>query len=392
MKDRHLISVVVMGVVVLAMAFVAVEVLHTQTQAPGVKRSATAPRTPWGEPDLQGIWNSKVIAPLERPAKYADREFLTDAEVAALEAGARGVVGEGRDVRVARGTPEDVEGAYNNIFSTGNGTRYLRSKRTSLIIDPPNGKLPPVTAEGQKLRAARPEARFGVATENGDAPPKPLLGTNGKPITYARSGGRGKGAGGQLLPGLDLGGRTNDNPEDRNDLERCRGVKLPCIGGLCGLARIAQAPGYLMWYYEAGHEGGAYRTIPIDSRPHLPATTRLWFGDSVGHWEGDTLVVDTTNFTDQTAYQGVGDEKMHLIERFTRTSADDLKYQVTVDKPNMYARPWTMEVILTREDGRKNQIYESACYEGNYALTAMLAGARAEERAAAASKPRSSAR
>jgi hypothetical protein len=292
---------------------------------------------------------------------------------------------------VARGTPEDVEGAYNNIFSTGNGTRYLRSKRTSLIIDPPDGKLPPVTAEGQKLRAARPEARFGVATENGDAPPKPLLGTNGKPITYARSGGRGKGAGGQLLPGLDLGGRTNDNPEDRNDLERCRGVKLPCIGGLCGLARIVQAPGYLTWYYEAGHEGGAFRTIPIDSRPHLPATTRLWFGDSVGHWEGDTLVVDTTNFTDQTAYQGVGDEKMHLIERFTRTSADDLKYQVTVDKPNMYARPWTMEIILTREDGRKNQIYESACYEGNYALTAMLAGARAEERAAA-SKSRSSAR
>ena len=197
-------------------------------------------------------------------------------------------------------------------------------------------------------------------------------------------------SGPQLLPGLDLAGRKNDNPEDRNNLERCRGIILPCIGSLCGITRVVQTPGYITWYYEAGHEGGAYRTIPLDNRPHLPPTTRMWLGDSVGRWEGDTLVIDTTNFTDQTAYRGVSDEKMHLIERLTRTSSDDLKYEITVDKPNMYTRPWTMEVILMREDGRKNQIYESACYEGNYALTAMLAGARLEEKAS--SKGRSSTR
>jgi hypothetical protein len=145
-----------------------------------------------------------------------------------------------------------------------------------------------------------------------------------------------------------------------------------------------QTPGFVTIYYEQGHGGGAYRTIPISHRPHVPPTVRFWLGDSVGHWEGDTLVVDTTNFTDQTAYQGVSDEKLHLIERFTRTAANDLKYQVTVDKPNLWARPWTMEIILVREDEKKNQIYESACYEGNYALTTMLAGARAAEKPQAA--------
>lgn len=189
MNRRHVASVVA-----LAMVVAAVYVLRGQTQAPGANPSSSAPRTPWGEPDLQGIWNSKVMAPLERPAKFADREFLTDEEVAAIEKQAQDVVGEGRDVRAKTGTPEDVEGAYNNIFSTGNGTVYMRSKRTSMVVDPPNGKLPPLTDEGQKLRAARPEARFGVATESGDAPPEPLLGVDGRRITYARSGGRGKGA------------------------------------------------------------------------------------------------------------------------------------------------------------------------------------------------------
>jgi hypothetical protein len=359
MNRRHVVTVA--G---LAMALVASLVPGTQTQSAGGSGTSPAPRTPWGDPDLQGIWDSKVITPLERPAKYANRELLTDAEVAALEKEAQASpVGQGRDVRAARGTPEDVEGAYNNIFSTGQGTRYLRSKRTSLIIDPPDGKLPPVTPEGQQLRAARRSNRFGVAGENGDIRAEKPKGLDGKPLPYT----------------VDIG-RPSDNPEDRNDLERCRGVTMPCIGGLCGFSRIVQAPEYVTIYYEMGHSGGAYRIIPIGSRPHQPPTTRLWLGDSVGHWEGDKLLVDTTNFTDRTAYQGVGDEKLHLIERFTRTSGDDLTYQVTVDKPNQYMRPWTMEVILMKADEKKNQIYESACYEGNYALTSILAGARAQEK------------
>lgn len=377
MNRRELVTVV-------GVAIVLVTGLGLRPAAQSARGSSTAPRTPWGEPDLQGIWDSKVITPLERPAKYAGREFLTDAEVAALEQGARATpVGRERDVRAARGTPEDVEGAYNNIFATGNGTDYVRSKRTSLVIDPLDGKIPPLTPEGEKLRASRPESRFGPATENGDTPPARPLGVNGEPLSYVNGATRGKGADGQLLPGVDIAGRRNDNPEDRNDLERCRGITMPCIGGLCGFTRLVQTPGYVTIYYEMGHQGGGYRVISTNGRPHLPPTTRLWLGDSVGHWEGDTLIVDTTNFTDQTAYRGVSDLQMHLIERFTRTAPNDLKYQVMVDKPNAYARPWTIEVILMQQDATKNQIYESACYEGNYALTSMLAGARAEEKKAA---------
>jgi hypothetical protein len=337
-----------------------------QGQAQGT--AGSAPRTPWGEPDLQGIWDSKIITPMERPDKYADREFLTDEEVAGLEsAAAETPVGKGRDVRADAGTEEDVEGAYNNIFSTGQGTRYVRSKRTSLVIDPPNGKRPAITEEGKKLRAGRAVNRFGTPGELGDIP------VAREP---ERTGPRSK----KAVPYTVDIGRSNDNPEDRNDLERCRGVMLPCVGGLCGFSRIVQSPSAVTIYYEMGHSGGAYRTIPITSRPHHPPNVRLWLGDAIGKWEGDTLVVDTTNFTDLTAYQGVTDEKMHLIERFTRTANDDLKYQITIDKPNLYERPWTMELILMRADDKKNQIFESACYEGNYSLTGMLAGARLAEK------------
>jgi hypothetical protein len=336
----------------------------------GGAQQPAPPRTPWGEPDLQGIWDHKITTPLERPAKLADREFLTDEEVAALDAASTAVpVGKGRDVRGERGSEVDVEGAYNNIFSTGGG-RYNRSKRTSLLIHPPDGKLPPTTDEGKKLLAARAANRFGTPGEFGDIPNRPA------PAAAGGSAARSE----QRVPYPVDVGRSSDNPEDRNDLERCRGVTLPCTGGLCGFSRIVQTPRYLAIYYEMGHSGGAYRTIPISSRPHLPSQIRLWLGDSVARWDGDTLVVDTTNFTNQTAYRGVPDDQLHMIERFTRTSADDLKYQITIDKPNMYERPWTMEFILMKADEKKNQIFESACYEGNYALIGMLAGARALER------------
>lgn len=341
-------------------------------QSPG--QGGGVPRTPWGEPDLQGIWDSKLITPLERSDKFADKELLSDEEVAALEAAASDTpVGKGRDVRADKGTEEDVEGAYNNIFSTGQGTKWVKSKRSSLIIDPPNGKLPPVTEEGKKLREARRENQFGTPGELGDVPPARVA---------VRTGPRSQ----KKVPYVVDIGRSNDNPEDRNDLERCRGVTLPCIGGLCGFSRIVQSPNNVTIYYEMGHSGGAYRTIPITSRPHHPPHMRLWLGDSVGRWEGETLVVDTTNFTKQTAYQGVDDEKLHLIERFTRLSNDDLKYQITVDKPNLYERPWTIELILMKANEKKNQIFESACYEGNYALTGMLAGARLAEKEARAGR------
>jgi hypothetical protein len=360
-----------------------------KAQAPSqASANSTAPRTPWGEPDLQGIWNSSVITPNERPKQYADREFLTEAEVADIEKKAvRTTLGTGRDVRALKGTPEDVEGAYNNVF-TGNGsagTHYDRSRRTSLIIDPKDGKMPQLTEEGKKLLASSTETRFGVAGENGDVKAAPILDVSGKPVTlsYARAGGKGKDKNGNLLPGVDLEGRRNDNPEDRNDIERCRGLTSTGSGGVAAnFSRIVQGPGNITWYQEQGHGGGGYRVIPTDNRPHLPETIRFWQGDSVGHWEGDTLVIDTTNFREQNTRNGVGNEKLHLIEKLTRLNPTDLRYEVTTIKPNMYVSPFTTQRTLMLEDGVKNQIYESYCYEGNYALTTMLNGARSEERAA----------
>jgi hypothetical protein len=311
------------------------------------------PRTPWGDPDLRGIWDSKSTTPLERPEEYADREFLSDEEIAALEAARDRLADEGpqgRDVRAAPGTEADVEGAYNNIFSTFLDTAYSRTKRTSLIVDPPSGRLPPLTAEA----AAQREAASRLLTDRREAAAEA-----GVPYT------------------VDVG-RSYDNPEDVRVIERCQGVTLPCTGGLCGFSRLAQGPDSVAIYYEQGHGGGAYRSIPLDGRPHLPGHIRQWLGDSVGHWAGDTLVVDTTNFTDQTSYLGAA-ENLYLVERFTRLGPDLLKYEVTVEDQTVWTRPWTMELALTLQDNTQNLIFEAACHEGNYSLTAMLAGARLEE-------------
>jgi hypothetical protein len=374
------------ALIVIATVVVGVALKGDAQQGQKPQQQGASMQTPWGDPDLQGIWDHKVSTPLERPAKYADREFLTDDEIKALEKmpynAPAAVVGKGRDVRAERGTETDVEGAYNNIFSTGSA-RYVRSKRTGLIIDPPDGKRPPITEEGKKLRAARASNRFGIAGADGDVPdPEARRARGAAAPAGAGAGGRGRGA---VPYAVDIG-RPNDNPEDRNDLERCRGVILPCTGGLCGFSRMVQTPGYVTIYYEMGHSGGAYRTIPITNRPHLPSNVRLWLGDSIGRWDGDTLVVDTTNFTDQTAYAGTPDDALHMVERFKRLNNDDLQYQITIDKPTTFARPFTFETILMRADEKANQIYESACYEGNYALTSMLAGQRAldKEKTAAA--------
>ena len=317
---------------------------HAQTNGPanGSPPAWKAARTPWGHPDFQGIWNSKTQTPLERPEKFAGREFLTDEEAAALER--ETVENPGRDRRAERGSVADVEGAYNNAFSSFFGTRVVRTRRTSLIVDPPDGKVPARTPEGEKRRAA------------------------GRRINTSEFGPAGRA----------------DGPEERVN-DRCPGVSLPCVNALCAFTRIVQSPDAVAIYYESGHWGGAYRHIPLSGHPHAPSTIRQWLGDSRGRWEGDTLVVDTTNFTDKTRFEGAGGN-LHLIERFTRTSQDLLLYRATIDDPTTFVKPWTLELTWGQVDNKANTVFESACHEGNYALTGILAGARALEKEHAAQK------
>ena len=295
------------------------------------EEDAFAPsQTPWGDPNLQGIWSpGYILTPLERPDEFAEQEFLTDDDVAALEETAS--VGR-RDVRSEPGSVADVEGAYNEAF-TGRGKEVIQTRRTSLIVDPPNGKIP-FTPQGQEVAEA---TRRKMASE------------------------------------------LADGPEDRRDLDRCRGVSLPFISGTSGTySRVVQTPGSVTFYHEDGHIGGVYRTVHMDGRPHLPAHIRRWLGDSIGRWEGDTLVVDTTNFTNLTSFNGSGDQ-LHLVERFTPVSADLIMYQATVTDSMAWTRDWTIELPLQRINNAQNQIFEAACHEGNYAMTSILAGARVLE-------------
>ena len=295
-------------------------------------------RTPWGDPDLQGIWGAGyILTPLERPDQYEGREFLTGDEVAALEGGA---AGPGRDRRAAAGTVADVEGAYNDAYS-GRGRQVIRTRRTSLIVDPPDGRIP-FTPQGR----ARWEAEVAEADRIRD---------------------------------------RAHHPEDQQD-DRCEGITLPLQYGSArisgGHSRIVQAPGLVSFYYESGHQGGQYRDVFLDGREPVAPHIRQWFGRSAGRWEDGALVVEASNFSDRTSFYG-SRENLRLVERFTRVEPDLLMYRVTVEDPDTFARPWTIEVPLALLDNRANQIYESACQEGNYALTSILAGERALERAAA---------
>ncbi len=229
------------------------------------------------------------------------------------------------------GTQADVAVAYNN-FWYDRGTKVIGTHRTSLIVDPPDGKIPALTPEAQQ-RVDQARAR---AAEH-----------------------------------------PADGPEDRSLGERCllwRTAGPPMLPGpYNNNFQIIQAPGYVVIVNEMIHD---VRFIPLDGRPHLPAGIRQWRGDPRGHWEGNTLVVDSANFTAKTRFSGA-DENLHLIERFTRTGSDSLVYEFTVDDPTVFTRSWTAAIPVTKADGR---MYEYACHEGNYAMTDILAGARAEEK------------
>jgi hypothetical protein len=298
-----------------------------------VAKTWTPPLTPDGHPDLQGIWSNSTLTPLERPSQLAGKEFLTEKEAADYEK--QLLQNTNRDRRDG-GADADLGRAYNDAWYDS-GTKIVKKRRTSLVIDPPDGKIPAFTPEAQKREAARAEERRKKG-------PEPA-----------------------------------DSWEDRSLSERCisRGVpKLP--SGYNNNFQIVQTPTYVAILQEMIHET---RIIPLDGRPHIAKNIPQWGGDSRGHWEGNTLVVDTTNFTDLNPFPGA--QNLHVIERITRADEDTILYQFTVEDPGMWTKPWSGEVPITKIPG---QLYEYACHEANYGLMNTLRGARVAEAEAAAKK------
>jgi len=328
--------------------------------------AAQAPLTPWGDPDLQGIWSNPNVIPLERPAEFGAREFLTEEEITAAEqALAQQYNRPGRDSREGAGTEQDVARAYNEHWR--GDPSYARGRRTSMIIDPPDGQLPQLTPQAQVRIDEKTEFLQALLQGTSGGRPGPI-----SPRRVERS------------PDFNLD-RINrsDGPEDRSATERCFGYGLPLLlpsGTLGGVARIVQSSDSVGIYYDSGQGQGFSRIISITDRPHLPNRIRQRHGDARGHWEGDTLVVDITNFTQKTNFHGAR-ENLHLIERYRRIDAQTLHYEVTIDDPTTFTRPWTAVQELAKESDEANQVYEGGCHEGNFGMLGMLINTRAAERA-----------
>jgi hypothetical protein len=340
-------------------ALISVSITGTSAQAPAPLRTA------WGEPDLQGIWTDEFDTPLQRPAKYANQEFFTAAERAELDKARSEVLG-----RFA--TEREINGPYNaaTFFST-----KRTGARTSKIVDPPNGRIPPLTPEAQKTAGADREYRLALL-QTTDTCKKMLPGCAGgkyQPTTSPRRA--------ETPPHYNTG-RLNrdDGPEDSSLAVRCLPGGLPEFGGATGsFRRIVQTPGGISMFYDVGQGQGWQRNIVMDGSPHLPASIRQWFGDSRGHWEGNTLVVDVTNFSPKTDFQGSRDN-LHLVERWTRTGPRTLAYEVTIEDPTVWTRPWTVKQEFGKQSDEENRLYpEPRCHEGNFGLPGLLHGRRAED-------------
>ncbi len=316
-------------------AFTAAENSAPNGTAPAAPGRAAPPRTSWGAPDLNGVWTGSTITPLERPKEFAAREFLTDAEVAALE---KRAIDSQVDVAPQAGDP----GTYNQVWFDPS-SKVVPSRRTSLVIDPPDGRIP-FTDEGRNQQV-RSKARYGTGPYNS-------------------------------WLDLDTG-------------ERCITDGLPIyFTGYNNNYQILQTQAYVAIVHELYRET---RIIPLDGRPHIGI--RQWLGDSRGWWEGDTLVVETTHFADREHNEWAdawraSRRTTHLIERFTRVDAETLDYQFTWEDPTIFTRPWTAAFPLTNNQASRGvtvgRLYEYASHEGNNAMPNILAGARAQERSAAA--------
>jgi hypothetical protein len=339
MGRRSFASFAALTVVVIALLAQASAAGQTAGSAanasPGAK-AWTPPRTPDGKPDLQGIWSDNTLTPFERPKGLGAKEFYTDQELADLtkrvREGQQGEQIEGAELGAAN--PQAVRYDLELYGFDRTKLRYT-SKRTSLVVGP-EGVVPAMLPQARERNAARVAA---------------------------------------------LKGHEFDGPEQRSLSERCillNQIRIPMTPGANegNLLQIVQGPGYVTLLHEIDH---STRVIPTDGRPHIPQNIRQWQGDSVGHWEGNTLVVDTTNFTNLSNYRG-SSESLHLVERFTRTADDTMTYQFTVEDPTTWAKPWTAEVPWTKTKG---PVYEWACHEGNTMIATILRGARVAEEEAA---------
>jgi hypothetical protein len=344
----------------------------TISLAASVKSPAAAPalQTPWGEPDLQGIWTDESDTPLQRPAKYASQDVYTPAQRQELDKERAAMLR--RDRRVERGTELDVAGAYNAVFMSQKRT----GTRTSLIADPPDGRLPPLTPQAQRIAAADRDFRLALlqSTQTCKAGSVACSGGNYDPTPSVRRA--------ELAPRYNTG-RINrhDGPEDGALGDRCLTGGLPEFGTAYGgsFRRIVQTPGGIAMFYDVGQGQGWQRNIVMNGSPHLPAGIRQWYGDSRGRFEDDTLVIDVTNFSPKTDVQG-SRENLHLIERWRRSGPSTLEYVATIEDPTVWVRPWTVRQDFTRQSEPENRIYyEPRCVEGNYAFPAMLLAARLED-------------
>jgi hypothetical protein len=313
-------------------AAIALAALMAATTLNAQSRKWTSPKTPWGDPDLQGTYSntSENGTPLERPEIFEGRklEDIKGEELLAIKRAA-----QKRTIQNFEGPLHAPEGWWQPDLN------MVKGSQAWLIVDPPNGKIPPLTPEATQRIAARAAAR--------------------------RNGGRG----------------PADSWEDRSLYDRCitRGLPGSMMPAIYGNGyQIVQTPGYVAIIYEMIHET---RVIPLDGRPHSPSNVRSYLGDARGHWEGDTLVVETTNFREQGIYRNANPETFRLIERFTRIAPDTVKWAVTVDDPQTWTKPWTFSMPLTKDDS--GPVLEYACHEGNLGLMNILSAARAEEKKAA---------
>jgi hypothetical protein len=384
-RARSLVYLVALTAATLLAIGLAETTVIGQARSNGSTAEST-PKTPWGAPDLQGTWSNTTVVPFERAKEFGNRELMNDAEYKkALDQLLERNKRPGRDSRESdgqdiRGTEKDVARAYNEHWFGDRPTEV--SRRTSMIVDPPDGRMPALTPEAQKRISETREYLQAL-----------LQGTSGGrpgPISPRRN---------QPPPDYNLD-RMNrsDGPEDRSSVERCLLNNLPVIlpagrltpdgrpfGNFGGVMRIIESADSIDIYYDIGQGTGFNRVIPITNRPHLPKNIHQYWGDSIARWEGDTLVVDVTNFSEETSFRG-SRENLHLIERYKRLDPATLQITITAEDPTTWVKPFTFVQELRKNADKPNMVYEGGCHEGNYGLLGMLVNTRAAEKAFAEGK------